>query len=152
MKKKTPLVLAICTLLFCCLDVCAQTAITVTGNVKNSKTKESVPAVSVIMKGGVGGAYTDDKGNFKFTTTQKPPFTLVISSLNFATKEVEFTGQSLNVELDETSALGQDIVVAASRLPERILIAPVTIERVNTLNIRNNPGSSYYDALNHLKG
>src|SRR6266542_1837602 len=104
------------------------------------------------IKGSSAGAYTDEKGNFKFTTTQKTPFTLVISSIGFATKEIGYTGQSVDVELETTYALGQDIVVAASRLPERILESPVTIERVNSTTIRNAPGSSYYDALGNLKG
>src|SRR6266536_3246608 len=129
-----------------------QSLTTVTGNVKNNKTKEFLPAVSVTIKGSSAGAYTDEKGNFKFTTTQKTPFTLVISSIGFATKEIGYTGQSVDVELETTYALGQDIVVAASRLPERILESPVTIERVNSTTIRNAPGSSYYDALGNLKG
>src|SRR5438876_725817 len=85
-----------------------QALTTVTGNVKNNKTKELLPAVSVTIKGSSAGAYTDEKGNFKFTTAQKPPFTLVISSIGFATKEIEYTGQSVNVELETTYALGQD--------------------------------------------
>lgn len=132
----------------------AQALTTVIGNVKNSTTKESIPAVSIAIKNSAVGAYTDDKGNFKFTTTQNPPFTLVVSSIGFAEKEVEYTasGKSIEVELQATYALGQDIVVAASRLPERILESPVTIERVNSTTIRNAPGSSYYDALGNLKG
>jgi outer membrane receptor protein involved in Fe transport len=129
-----------------------QSLTTVTGNVKNNKTKEPLPAVSVTIKNSAIGAYTDEKGNFKFTSTQKPPLTLVVSSIGFATKEVEYTGQTINVDLEVTFALGQDIVVAASRLPERILESPVTIERVSSTTIRNAPGSSYYDALGNLKG
>lgn len=126
----------------------------VSGNVKNATTKESVPAVSVMIKGTTVGAYTDDKGNFKFSTVIKPPFTLVISSVGFDPKEVEYSsaGQSVAVELTVSYALGQDIVVAATRMPQRILEAPVSIERVSTSTIRNTPGASYYDALNNLKG
>ncbi|WP_369676675.1 carboxypeptidase-like regulatory domain-containing protein, partial [Enterococcus faecium] len=92
----------------------------VSGSVKNSKSNESVAAVSVTVKSGTAGAYTDEHGNFKFTTTQKAPFTLVVSSVGFKTKEVTFTGSELNVDLDISYALGDEIVVAASRVPERI--------------------------------
>lgn len=135
------------------LNTYAQTLTSVSGTVKNSGTKETVSSVSVFIKGSSAGAYTDDKGNFKFTTTQKAPFTLVISSIGFETKEVEYNGEgSVNIELTVSYALGQDIVVAASRLPQRIMEAPVSIERVNAATIRNTPGASYYDALNNLKG
>lgn len=154
MKKKSSILLAFFAVCFAVTSSFAQSLITVTGNVKNKTTKESVPAVSITIKGGTSGAYTDEKGNFKFATTQKLPFILIIGSVGFTSKEVEYTtsGQLLNIEIEASFALGQDIVVAASRLPERILESPVSIERVNAATIRNAPGASYYDALANLKG
>src|SRR6478736_4593208 len=126
----------------------------ITGNIKNSITKENLAAVSVNIKGASGGTFTDDKGNFRLATTQKPPFVIVISSIGYAPKEinVETEGQVINTELEPSYALGQEIVVAALRLPERILESPVTIERINSNAIRNAPGPNYYDALGNLKG
>ncbi|HRH59789.1 MAG TPA: TonB-dependent receptor, partial [Chitinophagaceae bacterium] len=153
MKKKLPRFLLSIAVICISTGLFAQTLTSVTGTVKNSKTKEGIPAVSIVIKGSVVGAFTDEKGNFKFTTVQKPPFTLVISSVGYSDKEVEFTGSgSLSVEMDVAYALGQEIVVAASRLPERILEAPVSIERVSASSIRNAPGANYYDALGNLKG
>ncbi len=132
----------------------AQGITVVTGNIKNIATKESVSAVSVTIKGSSAGAYTDERGNFRFTTVQKPPFTLIVSSIGFANKEIGYTtsGETVNVEVEASYALGQDIVVAASRMPERILESPVSIERVNSSTIRNAPATSYYDILGNLKG
>lgn len=131
----------------------AQTTVTVSGSVKNPKS-EAVPAVSVTLKGTAIGTYTDDKGSFRLTVSQKLPFTLVFSSVGFASKEVEVTtaGQTVNVTLENSYALGEDIVVAASRTPERILESPVTIERVSAAAIRNAPAANYYDVLANLKG
>ncbi len=140
-----------CCLLFLCNSSFAQQT-TVSGTIKNTSTKESLSAVSVLIKGTAIGAYTDDKGAFKFTTKMTPPFTLVISSIGYTDKEVQYTGSALSIELEPSYALGQEIVVAASRLPERILESPVSIERVNSTNIRNAPGANYYDALGNLKG
>src|SRR3954454_16483650 len=133
----------------------AQGGTIVSGSIKNSKTKESLPAVSVVIKGASGGGtFTDDKGEFKFTTTKKPPFTLVVTSVSYETKEVEYSasGLGVDIELEPSYALGQEIVVAATRLPQRILESPVTIERVNSTTIRNAPGSNYYEILGNLKG
>lgn len=150
---KNPLILMLCiATFFFCLKSSAQTLTSVSGTVRNSGTKETISAVSVLIKGSNTGAYTDDKGEFKFTTTQKPPFTLVVSSIGYETKEVEFSGEAVNIEMNVSYALGQDIVVAATRLPQRIMEAPVTVDRVNAANIRNTPGASYYDALNNVKG
>ncbi|MFC4230656.1 TonB-dependent receptor [Parasediminibacterium paludis] len=130
----------------------AQSSTTVSGSVTNNKTKEALSAVSVTIKGGTAGTFTDDKGNFKFTTTQKPPFTLIISSVGYAPKEVAFDGSTVSVGLETNFVLGEEVVVAASRVPERILESPVSIERISSANIRQSPATNYYDIVGNLKG
>ncbi len=136
------------------LNTLAQTSSTVSGSVKNAKSKEAVSAVSVTVKGGTTGTYTDDKGAFKLTTVQKLPFTLIISSVGFTNKEVvvKNNNQKVDVELDASFTLGDEVVVAASRVPERILESPVSIERIGTSAIRNTSAVNYYDMITNLKG
>lgn len=136
------------------LSVMAQQTTTVSGSVKNGKTKELLSAVSISVKGGTAGTYTDDKGSFKFSTVQKLPFTLVISSVGYAAKEVAIkeNNQDVVVELETAFTLGDEIVVSASRVPERILESPVSIERISTAAIRNSPSANYYDMIANLKG
>ncbi|MDE3143877.1 MAG: TonB-dependent receptor [Bacteroidota bacterium] len=131
----------------------AQTT-TVSGSVKNSKSKEVVTAVSVTIKGTTTGTFTDDNGYFKFTTTQKPPFVLVFSSVGFTEKEVAVSQVSdeINVQIAPSYTLGDEVVVSASRVPERILESPVSIERVSATAIRNSAAPSYYDLIGNLKG
>ncbi len=130
----------------------AQSSTTVTGSVTNNKSKEVLSAVSISIKGGTAGSFTDDKGNFKFTTTQKPPFTLIISSVGYATKEVVYSGSNVSVALETSFVLGEEVVVSASRVAERILESPVSIERISSANIRQSPASNYYDIVGNMKG
>lgn len=131
----------------------AQTT-TISGHVTNSTSKDAVPAVSVTIKGTSTGTFTDDKGNFTLSTTQKPPFTLVITSIGFESQEVSVTGTgtAIDIAIVPSSALGTEVVVSASRVPERILESPVSIERVNAAAIRIAPAASYYDIVSNLKG
>src|SRR5215210_5329658 len=130
-----------------------QTNITIIGNVKSSAEKVNIPAVSIVIKSSSVGTFTDDKGSFKISSSLKFPVTLIFSSIGYSNKEVVVTSaNSLSVFMDPVSALGQDVVVSASRMPERILESPVTIERVSTANIRNTPSPSYYDIIGTLKG
>ena len=96
-------------------------SITISGNVKNNTNKDVVPAVSVTIKGTNAGTFTDEKGNFKLTTTSKPPFTLIFTSVGFEPKEVTVNSAGEHVEVDfvPTSILGVEVVVSASRVPER---------------------------------
>lgn len=132
----------------------AQNASSVSGTVKNASTSETIAAVSVTLKGNNSGTYTDDRGNFKLTVSQKTPYTLVFSSVGFTSKEVVVNGNtgSLNVSLAPSFVLGSDVVVSASRVSEKFLESPVTIERISSANIKSAPASGYYDILGTLKG
>lgn len=132
----------------------AQNAGTITGTVKNSSSSETLSAVTVSVKGSNAGTFTDDKGNFKLNIAQKAPFTLVFSSVGFASKEVivQANTSKLAVSLDPSFVLGSEVVVAASRVAERILESPVSVERISSNSIKNSPAPSYYDLIGTLKG
>ena len=135
------------------LQVLAQT-VTISGTVRNSTSKEGVPAVSVIIKGTSLGTYTDDNGVFSISTSAKLPVTLVFSSVGFESKEIEVSNAASALEIDfvSISTLGQEVVVAANRTPQRIIDAPVTIERLSSSALRNAAVPNYYEALANLKG
>jgi len=132
----------------------AQQVTIVSGTVKNARSKEAVSAVSVTIKGTTTGGFTDDKGVFKFTSSKKPPFTLIFSSVGFTDKELVFKSadQLIEVNIEPIYTLGNEVVVAASRVPEKILESPVSIERVGATAIREAAAPSYYDLLGSLKG
>ena len=124
------------------------------GSVKNANTKEIVPSVSVTIKDSEAGTFTDDKGNFKITTSRSLPLNLIFSSIGYDAQEITISNasQPISVEMVPGSSLGIEVVVSASRVPQKILESPVSIERINTANIRNTPATGYYDILKHIKG
>ncbi len=127
--------------------------ISISGNVKNSNTNEATGAVSVSIKGTTEGTFTDDKGNFKLSV-KSLPVTLLISSVGYELKEITVNNASQfsDVKLKPSSALGQEIVVSASRVPQKIMESPVSIERVSAAAIRTAPAASFYDVVTSLKG
>ncbi len=126
--------------------------VTISGNVRNSNTQENVSAVSVTIKGSSTGTFTDDKGNFSITS-KNLPVTLIFSSVGFEPQEITVSEQKkTDISFKPTSSLGQEIVVSASRVPERILESPVSIERVSAANLRNAPTANFYDIVKTLKG
>ncbi len=136
----------------CSLPVFSQPPI-VSGKIRNATTQEDIPAVSVVVKGSTLGTFTDANGNFKIQVAQLPA-TLIISSVGFETKEVSVESANAVVEINvvPASSLGQEVVVAATRSPQRILDAPVTVERMNNVALRNIPAPSYYESITNLKG
>ena len=127
--------------------------ITISGTIRNSITKDPVPSVSVVVKGQSSGTFTNEDGTFKLNV-EKTPVVLVFTSVGYESTELTVADATAAIEVEfvPASSLGQEVVVSASRLPERILESPVSIERISTAAIRSAPATSYYDIVSTLKG
>ncbi|HEY6062360.1 MAG TPA: carboxypeptidase-like regulatory domain-containing protein, partial [Chitinophagaceae bacterium] len=134
------------------LSANAQT-VTITGKVSNGASKESVPAVSITVKGTSLGTYTNSDGEFSIRVA-KLPVVLQFSSIGFDNLELTVSDASnpVNVDLKVNSELGQEVVIAATRTPTRILESPVTIERMNKEVIRSLTSPTVYEGMGHIKG
>ena len=137
---------------FSVTTIVAQT--TVTGTVKDAKTGETLPGANIKVSKKAVGTTTDFDGNFVLEVTDKPPFTIEVSMLGFKIENVEITknNQKVEVLLTENETFLDEIVVSASRTPERIMESPVTIERMDSRAIKNTSSPSFYDGLENLKG
>lgn len=127
---------------------------TISGTVTDKLTNETLAGVALTVKGKAIGTSTNADGRFTLTTSESTPFTIVISYIGFKTIEQEITGSVANmmIAMEFQSILGQEVVVAASRTPERILESPVSIERMGLAAIRETASATFYEALNNLKG
>jgi len=136
--------------LFLCVNIYAQT--TVKGNVSDVNGQPLIGA-NVIVIGTTSGAVTDFDGNYIITVDLDPPFSLKVTSVGFAdtTLEVTANNQTLNFILKEGNEL-DEIVISASRTPERIFESPVTVERIGLKQIKNTASIDFYDGLENLKG
>lgn len=142
-------------LFMCTINLFAQAQnVTVTGIVKDKQSKEGLAGVSLTIKGQSGGTASTSNGTFSFSTSAKLPFTLVASYVGYGTIEQQITNATtgINIEMETAVVLGGDVVVSASRTPERILESPVSIERMSAASIREIAAPSFYDALNNMKG
>ncbi|MDX2301373.1 MAG: TonB-dependent receptor [Microscillaceae bacterium] len=128
--------------------------IRIEGRVLESKSKEPMIGVNIAIKGKVSGTVTNAEGRFTLITKTPPPFTLMFSSVGYAIQEVEITGSisNLDIKLQEESLLGREIVIAASRYEENVLESPVSIEKLDLLDIRSSPAADFYSGLRNLKG
>jgi len=128
-------------------------SVTISGKVRNETSKETVPAVSIRVKGTSQGTFTNSDGEFSISVS-KLPVVLVFTSIGYLDQEVNVTDASKAIEVDfkVNNQLGQEVVVAANRTPTRILQSPVTIERMNSSTLRNVAAPNYYEAIANLKG
>jgi outer membrane receptor protein involved in Fe transport len=145
-----------CLLGICCFLITqlsfAQTK--VSGTISDATTKEPLIGVSVQVKGKVVGTITNTKGEFSFSVSTPPPFTLLISSVGYESQEMNVSGNSasINIALKEQAVLGQEVVISASRVEESVLKSPAAIEKMDIRTIRETASPSFYDALANMKG
>lgn len=138
---------------FClCLGMISFAQTNISGNVVD---ESSVPVVgaNVVVLGTSAGTATDFDGNFSLMVDAQPPFTVQISNIGYASQNVEVTSsnQTLSVVLVEGSQL-DEVVISASRTPERIFESPVTIERFGIKEAKSTASVDFYDGLENLKG
>jgi len=126
---------------------------TVQGKVVDEN-NEPIPGANVVLKGKAEGTTTDFDGNFTFNTDEEPPFQLQFSSIGFSdfTANVTSNNQTLTITLSEANTLLDEIVISASRTPERIFESPVSVERFGLREIKNTTAESFYGGLQNLKG
>ncbi|MBU2062031.1 MAG: TonB-dependent receptor, partial [Bacteroidetes bacterium] len=115
--------------------------------------KQSIIGANITVVGSSDGAVTDAQGNFILKTSSKLPFSIEISSVGFESKKLTITSknQKVVVVLSEEDNLLNEIVVSASRTPERVLESPVTIERMGVADIKKSASASFYDGLENMK-
>ena len=133
----------------------AQAQTTITGKVTEAGTGDPLAGVNILVKGRVVGTISDANGRFNLRANDNPPITLVFSFIGYASKEVQITQANvsdLNIELEEQTLLGQEIVVSASRVEESIMESPVSIEKMDILAVQNTPADNYYKGIAYLKG
>ena len=126
---------------------------TITGKVVDQN-GNAVPNANVIVVGKSEGAVADFDGNFTLETSETPPFQIKVSSIGYseALADVASNNQTLTVVLNETSTALDEIVISASRTPERIFESPVSVERFGIKDIENATAESFYGSLQNLKG
>ena len=136
-------------LLFCVASF-AQT--TVKGTVSDDSGMPLAGA-NIIIDGTTTGVVADFDGNFTLSTSENPPFTIEVSSVGFETLSQKITknNETLSITLNEGSAL-DEVVISASRTPERVFESPVTVERFGIKDIKSSPSVDFYGGLENMKG
>lgn len=137
------------TLFFCSLTF-AQNSIS---GVVTDSNNQPIPGANIKLLGDAASTTTDFDGAFTLKSNKKPPFVIEITSIGFASQKVSVASSTQKIVvklLDEENKL-DEIVVSASRTPERVLESPVTIERMGTAEIKKTASPSFYDGLENMK-
>ena len=124
---------------------------TVSGSITDQN-NQPLSGATVIVVGTSNGVAADFDGNYTITVDMDTPFSIEASSVGFKPFSVEVNDSStVNIVLQDDTAL-DEVVVSASRTPQRVFESPVTVERFGTKDIRTTASADFYDGLENLKG
>ena len=130
-------------------------AVTNLGGFVSDENNQPLAGVSVVIRGTSIGTITQADGRFVLPTTVPLPLTLSISFVGYRRQDVVAKGsnfRNLDVRLVEEAIMADEVVVSASRVPEDIQKAAVTVEKLGTRQFANSPAASPFDALQNVKG
>ena len=55
------------------------------------------------------------------------------------------------MELNPQNTIINEVVISASRVPEKVLKSPIAIEKIDIRTIRESPATSFYETLENVK-
>ena len=136
--------------LFFCGVTFAQNSIT---GFISDRTGQPIPGVNVKAIGQDASTASDFDGNFVLKSIKSLPVKVEFSSLGFKTQVITVTSytQKITIKLLDEETKLEEIVVSASRTPERVLESPVTIERMGIAEVKKTASPSFYDGLENMK-
>jgi hypothetical protein len=97
--------------------------ITVSGSVRNSENKETVPYANVLLESTMRGSYSNEYGFFSIQVVPDKLTTIQVSALGFAKQQISFLAQkdtTLNVDLLPRVNLLNEIVVSSIAAQDRL--------------------------------
>ncbi|OYU95466.1 MAG: TonB-dependent receptor [Bacteroidetes bacterium B1(2017)] len=132
----------------------AQTHVHIKGVIKDFATSEPLIGATISIKGSNIGVSTDFEGAFALKSTQALPVTIVVSYVGYIKQEIVVAkvDKPLEIKLKVNSKELKEVAIKDSRITMKQKQAPMTIETMDAIAIKETPAANFYEGLAHLKG
>ncbi|WP_266368554.1 TonB-dependent receptor plug domain-containing protein [Tellurirhabdus rosea] len=129
----------------------------VRGIIRDAVSRKPLAGASVSLEGSYRRVMTDRLGRYELPEVDfsvNDPVTFTISADGFTTLSVAVfsTQTQVDILLRETPNLMNEAIESASRVAERVMETPVTVEKVSQGQLRTAPGLELYSSLARFKG
>ena len=128
--------------------------VTLKGSISDAETGEPLIGASILVQGTTSGTVTDFDGNFDLRVKDPLPVVLEITYTGYTDQDitVEDPAQKLNIKMESDVILIGAVEVKGQRISEKQKAAPLTVESMDVLAIKETPADNFYDGLGNLKG
>ena len=122
----------------------------ITGTVVDRKTNEPIP--STLLEAGGIKTLSDNQGKFALNGV-KIPITLKVKAFGYDPYSVEVSQNApLTIRLTPASVELKEAQIIASKITEKQKQAPLTIEALDLISMKEAPAPNFYEALGSMKG
>ena len=123
------------------------------GRVIDAELGDPIFSANVIIEGTTTGVTTDFDGKFLLPVTQFP-LQLQVSFIGYSMKRVTVQGmdEKLTIKLAPDQILIEAAEVVGDRISQKQKQAPLTVESMDVIAIKEAPSGSFYEGLGNLKG
>ena len=122
----------------------------ITGTVVDRKTNEPIP--STLLEAGGIKTLSDNHGKFALNGV-KIPITLKVKAFGYDPYSVEVSQNApLTIRLTPASVELKEAQIIASKITEKQKQAPLTIEALDLISMKEAPAPNFYEALGSMKG
>lgn len=134
------------------------------GNIQDKQNQKALIGVQVLIDDStqLEGTISDRFGSFDVSTEKNPPFTLKFFLLGYEEKLMEITEneQYIKVVMKQEAQKGEKVFIesakegeevwAPSKLSEQVLESPISVAKLDILELNNSPYPDYYQQFTNL--
>lgn len=136
-----------------CISVSLKAQTFIKGKVKDAETNEDLIGASIVLKVAKTGVVSDLDGNFTLEVKQPLPVVIVVSFMGYLSQEIEVKNtKPLTIRLEPVVQTIGEVEITDMRITEKQKQAPLTVETLDQLSIKETPAANFYEGLSHLKG
>lgn len=124
------------------------------GTVTDKSNGEPLVGATIVVQGTDAGAYSDEAGKFSIESPKAAPFTIVANYFGYDSIVVNVTTleKPLSVQMTVAKTVTDEVLITDTRITEKQKTAPLTVEALDVIAIKETPAANFYEALGHLKG
>src|SRR5690606_22888704 len=124
------------------------------GTVSDAETGEAIIGAVVKVLDVPGGTVTDLDGRFLLRLESPPPYTLTVQFFGYTPQELRLSNAAdeVRVRMVPDAVLLGDAQVVRQRITDKQKQAPLTVESMDLLAIKEVAGGDFYEGLGNLKG
>src|SRR5678815_2170847 len=129
----------------------------INGKITDKQTNDALAGATITIKGSLNFATTNNEGHFLFKKINAGKVSLVISYVGYETIEltadvISGTQITVNAVLTLDTKGGNEIVVSASKRPEKITNAPASIQVIGIKDLDQFAGSNVGELISRIQG